>query len=63
LEEPRTIGRAILPLLGSSISEVSIVPPGTLRLTWSSGHILNVLDSWEEFESYTVTNGDTVIVV
>jgi hypothetical protein len=49
--------------LGSSISEVSIVPPGTLRLTWSSGHILNVLDSWEEFESYTVTNGDTVIVV
>lgn len=63
LEDPKLIGPAMLPLLGSPIAEVSIVPPGTLRLIWSSGHILDILDSWKEFESYTVTNGDTVIVV
>jgi hypothetical protein len=45
------------------VTDVSIVPPGTLRLTWSSGHVVDIVDSWKEFESYTVTTDDKVIVV
>jgi Family of unknown function (DUF6188) len=62
-EEPRQLGPALLPILGSTVTDVSIVPPGTLRLTWSSGHVVDIVDSWKEFESYTVTTDDKVIVV
>lgn len=62
-EESLEISPALLPLLGSTVTDVSILPPGTLRLTWSSGHVLDVIDSVEHYESYTIANGDTVIVV
>jgi hypothetical protein len=62
-EDSRQLGTALLPVLGSSVTDVSIVPPGTLRLTWSSGYVIEIIDSWKEFESYTVTNADRTIVV
>ena len=62
-DESLQIAPAVLPLLGSTVADVSILPPGTLRLTWSSGHVLDVLDSVEHYESYTITHGDDVIAV
>ena len=63
LEDARQIGISLLPILGTDIAGASAIPPGTLRLTWRSGHTLDVLDSWRDYESYTVTTGDRVIVV
>lgn len=63
LEDSRETGSALLPLLGSVVSDVSATPDGTLRLHWSSEHVLEILDSWEEFESYTIQHGDATIVV
>ena len=57
------IGPAVLILLGKEICEASGSPDGTLRLVWSDGSALEILDSWKEFESYTVRHGDTLIVV
>ena len=62
-EESLQIAPALLQLLGSTVSSVSILPPGTLRLIWTSGHVLDVIDSEEHYESYTITNGNRVIVV
>jgi hypothetical protein len=45
------------------VAGAAVVQPGTLRLTWSSGHVLDIIDSVEHYESYTVTHGDRVIVV
>jgi hypothetical protein len=53
----------MLPLLGTTIAGASVVPPGTLRLTWSNGHVLEIMDSSERYESYVVTCGDKLIVV
>lgn len=63
LEDARETGSALLPLLGCVVSEVSTKPDGTLRLRWSSDHVLEVLDSSKEYESYTIHHGDTTIVV
>jgi hypothetical protein len=57
------VGAGLLPLLGDHIAAVMAIPPGTLRLSWSSGSILEITDSWDRFESYTITNGDRSIVV
>lgn len=62
-EESLQIARAMLSLVGSTVADVSIVPSGTLRSTWSSGHVLDLIDSEEHYESYTIQNGDQVIVV
>jgi hypothetical protein len=62
-EEPLEIAPVLLPLLGSTLSKVSILLPGTLRLTWSTGHVLDVIDSHDHYDSYTITNGDHVIAV
>ena len=63
LEEPRAIASSVLPFLGSSIVETSVLPPGTLRVRWSSESVLEVLDSSDEYESYSIKAGDTLIVV
>lgn len=62
-DESPQIASALLPLLDGTVKDVSILPPGTLRLIWSTGHILDVCDSVENYESYHITNGDDVIVV
>ena len=63
LDDARAAGAAILGVLGASVSKVSGTPDGTLRLSCSDGTVLEIYDSWEEFESYTVHHGETVIVV
>jgi len=62
-DAPALIGPALLPLLGSAVSSASVIQPGTLRLAWTSGHVLDIIDSVEHYESYTVNHGDNIIVV
>jgi len=63
LTDAREIGARLLPLLGDQIVAATVIPPGTLRLSWSPGSVLEIIDSWDRFESYTITCGDRVIVV
>ena len=63
LDNAPRLGQAVLPLLGQHVTSVSVVAPGTLRLMWSSGQVTEILDSWREYESYTITHGDRVLVV
>jgi hypothetical protein len=53
----------VVPLLGQSVVGVGGQPDGRLTLEWSSGARLEILDSYEEFESYTIRQGTTLIVV
>ena len=63
LEDSRVIGSALIPLVGSAVHDASAMPDGTLHLAWENGTIVEILDSWAEFESYTIRNGDDLIVV
>jgi hypothetical protein len=63
LSDAREVGSRLLPLLGDHIAAAMAIPPGTLRLCWSSGSILEIIDSWDRFESYTIRYGDRTIVV
>lgn len=62
-DDARAIGPALLPLLGREIQQATGTPDGTLRLTWDDGTTVEILDSYKEFESYTVRNGEDLIVV
>jgi len=62
-EESPQVAQTVLPLLGSTVADVAVLPPGTLRLTWSSDYVLDVVDSVTRYESYSITSGDQVIVV
>lgn len=55
--------RFLVPLLGQSIVGVDGQPDGRLTLDWSGDVRLEILDSYEEFESYTIRQGNTLIVV
>jgi hypothetical protein len=63
LEKSADIGLTLVPMLGDEILEARVLPEGTLRLTLSSGSALELLDSWDQFESYTIKSGARVIVV
>lgn len=56
-------GRSMLALLGHGVAAVAHDPDGTLRRTWDGGEVTELLDSWKEFESYTIRHGDTLLVV
>jgi hypothetical protein len=62
-EGTKTAAGPILGLLGQSVEAVSGRPDGTLKITWTSGVVLEVFDTWKEFESYTISQGETIIVV
>jgi hypothetical protein len=61
--DAKSLGAALLPLLGCVIREADGTSDGTLRLVWDDGTIVEIVDSWKEFESYTVRNGEKLIVV
>lgn len=63
LEDSREQGTALLPLLGQSVTDVQGARDGTLRLAWDGGTVIEVLDSSKDFESYTIGNGESTIVV
>jgi len=53
----------MLALLGDSVQRVAGSTDGTLYLTWESGEVVEIVDTWKEFESYTIHKGDKIIVV
>jgi len=63
LEDAKSIGVSLLPFLGRSIVEAEGSPDGTLKLTWSDGHVFEILDSAAEYESYTIRHGNQTLVV
>ena len=62
-DDARALGIALLPLLGRVIQKASGTSDGTLRLTWDDGTIVEIVDSYKEFESYTVRNGEEFFAV
>jgi hypothetical protein len=56
-------GVALLSLLAADVSEATGARDGTLTISWTNGWKLQILDSSAEYESYTVSHGDQIIVV
>ena len=54
---------ATLRLLGAKIEKVSGHKDGTLKLTFSGGDTLTILDSSKEYQSYDITCPGRTIVV
>ena len=63
LEDSRALGVAWLPLLGHDVHKATGTRDGTLTLVWDDGAVVEVLDSWPNYESYTVSGGPELIVV
>jgi hypothetical protein len=53
----------LMELLETSVSAVQAGEDGTLSLLLDNGQTLNVYDTSKQYESYTIANGETVIVV
>jgi hypothetical protein len=57
------IAASTVALLGSTIQNYEGQPDGTLILNFSNGSRLTILDSYEQYESYTITRpGQTIVV-
>jgi hypothetical protein len=63
LDSTADCARFVVSLLGQSVVGVGGQPDGRRTLEWSSGARLEILDSYEEFESYTIQQSNTLIVV
>ncbi len=63
IEDAREVGRRVTELLGDQITSAQGSPDGTTTLRWARGAVLDLLDTWDAYESYTITHGDAVIVV
>jgi len=50
-------------LLGKTIEDFEGQEDGTLRLKFSNGHVVTILDNSKEYESYDITRpGETIVV-
>lgn len=56
-------GKILTAELGASVESASGTEDGTTTIVWSTGTVLSVLDTWPDFESYTITHGSTILVV
>ena len=64
ISDPAEIGKLFVSLLGQSVAGAAPNGDGSLRLSWPGPQELDILDSFEEFESYTISvDGETLIVV
>jgi hypothetical protein len=54
---------ALLPLLGDRIREAQATPDGGLKLDFDSGTVLELFSDCDQYECFTVENGDVLIVV
>lgn len=62
-DQPAVIGVSILGLVGKTITDAHGDESGTTALRWENGQVIRILDSWKEYESYTIRHGETVLVV
>lgn len=63
LGDAAAIGAALLPLLGQTLQSASGETGGTTTLTWRGGVMLEIRDTWPEWESYTISHAGQTIVV
>jgi hypothetical protein len=55
--------QALFPLIGDAISEAKATASGGLQVTFESGSVLEIFDDSEQYESFSIANGDQLIVV
>lgn len=54
---------ALFPLIGDVIAVAKATTCGGLRLNFQSGALLEVPDDSTQYESFTISNGEKLIVV
>lgn len=54
---------ALFPLIGDVISEAKATASGGLKVIFESGSVLEIFDDSEQYESFSIANGDQLIVV
>ena len=54
---------ALLPLIGSSVVAAEATIEGGLQIKFSSGAVLVIFDDSDQFESFTIEQGEKIIVV
>jgi hypothetical protein len=62
-EDYRETAGVLLPLISHDVQSASRTSSGALRLEWSNDAALEVDDDSDQYESYTITHGDRLIVV
>jgi len=62
-DRPRDAAQALADRLGVVVTEAGVAEPGTLRLHWADGSLLEGFDSNKHYESYQIHMGERLIVV
>lgn len=62
-KDSRSLAPELLPLVSQAIVDTTCVSNGGLCLTWGNGTMTTLLDTWKDFESYTVRHRERIIVV
>jgi len=62
-DDYRQIAPIVLGLLNQSVTSATGDEAGTLTLKYSGGGTLHVYDDSSEYESYTIRNGEQMIIV
>jgi hypothetical protein len=63
LDSARDIGVAFLPLLGQAIVQAVDASHGNLMLRWTDGTTTEILNTFPNYESFTITHPGGIIVV
>ncbi|HEX2378080.1 MAG TPA: DUF6188 family protein [Gaiellales bacterium] len=63
IDDYRSSGGVLLPLISHDVRAASRTASGSLRLEWSTGAALEVDDDSETCESYTINHRNRLIVV
>lgn len=63
LESAKEIGLNATSFLGIDVTEAVVKEAGTTALKWSRGEVLEIRDTWDNFESYTISYNEIRIVV
>jgi hypothetical protein len=53
----------LMGLIGATVSQVTGSSDGTLTLRFGDGRLLRIYDTSQEYESYSISYGDKVIVI
>lgn len=54
---------ALFPLIGDIVTDAKATTGGGLQLDFQSGALLEVFDDSKQYESFTISNGDHLIVI
>lgn len=64
LRSALVVGAPLARLLSESITGVDGRADGTLRLFWTKADVVvEIIDTWDKYESYVITQGPRVVVV